>query len=85
MAGNDFLGQPEFTADGTDLVLEQQSQRFNEGELQIRREATDVVMTLDVRRSTAAARLDDIGVERALHQELDVPPIGIGAGILVGQ
>ena len=41
-------------------------------ELQVVRQAADVVVRLDVRRALAAAGLDDVGVERALHEELDL-------------
>ena len=47
-------------------------QRFDQLELQVVGEPTDVVVALDVGGAGAAAGLDDVGVERALHQELDV-------------
>ena len=72
MARNDFLRQPQFAADRAHLVLEQQAQRLDELELQVVGQAADVVVALDVRRAGAAAGLHDVGVERALHQELDL-------------
>ena len=43
-------------------------------------QAADVVVALDVRRAGAAAGLDDVGVERALHEELDRLAVGPGLG-----
>ena len=44
-----------------------------ERELQVVRQPAHVVVGLDVRGAGAAAGLHHVGVERALHQELDVP------------
>ena len=71
LARNDFLGQPEFASHRADLVLEQQPQRLDEFELQVVGQAADVVVALDVRRARSAAGLDDVGVQRALDEELD--------------
>ena len=54
------------------LVLEQRAQRLDQRELQVVRQPADVVVGLDVRGAGAAAGLDHVRVERALHQELDV-------------
>ena len=64
-------GTPELEADLAHLVLEQQPQRLDELELQVVGQSADVVVRLDVRRAGAAAGLDDVRVERALHEELD--------------
>jgi hypothetical protein len=74
------LGQAQRRAEGAHLVLEQRPQRLDQAEAQIVRESADVVVRLDVRGAGAAARLDHIRVERALHQELDVPFGVEGAG-----
>ena len=62
------LGQAELGADGTDLVLEQHPQRLDQLELEIVGQAADIVVRLDRRRVVTAARLDHVGVERALDQ-----------------
>ena len=49
-------------------------------ELQVVGQAADVVVRLDVGRAGAAAGLHDVGVKRALHQELDVAVGGDVAG-----
>ena len=77
LARNDFLGQPEFASDRPNLILEQQSQRLDECELQIRGQTANVVMTLDVGSATASTGLDDIGVQRALDQKFDLVILGI--------
>ena len=48
------------------------AQRLDELELQVVRQAADVVVALDVRGAGAAAGLDDVRVQRALHEELDL-------------
>ena len=72
------LGHAELEADLAHLVLEQHPQRLDQLELQVVRQAADVVVALDVRRAGAAAGLDHVGVERALHEELDRVPLGVG-------
>ena len=68
LAPHDLLGQAELLADRAHLVLEQVAQRLDELEVHVVGEAADVVVRLD-HRVVAAARLDDVGVERALHEE----------------
>ena len=65
-------GRPSSGADRADLVLEQRAQRLDELELQVVRQPAHVVVALDVGRAVAAAGLDDVRVERALDEELDV-------------
>jgi hypothetical protein len=72
LARNDFLWQAELTAHRAHLVLEQQPQRLDEFELQVAGQPTDVVMALDVGGPAAAAGLDHVGVQRALHQVFNV-------------
>ncbi len=74
LAPHHRLGQTELEADRAHFVLEQRLQGLDQLELQVVGQAADVVVALDVRGSGAAARLDDVGVERALHEELDVAP-----------
>ena len=68
LAPHDLLGQPELLADRAHLVLEQLAQRLDELEVHVVGQAADVVVALDV-RVVAAARLDDVGIQRALHEE----------------
>ena len=74
MAADHCLRQSKLAPDVAHLVLEQFAQRFDEREAHPRLEATDVVMCFDGDRGTTArrSRLDDIRVERALHQEFGV-------------
>ena len=65
-------GRPSCSPTSADLVLEQRAQRLDELELQVVGQPADVVVRLDVGGAGAAAGLDDVGVERALHEELDL-------------
>ena len=69
LAPDEPLGQAELGADRADLVLEQRPQRLHELELEVVGQPADVVVGLDRRRAGAAARLDHVGVERALDEE----------------
>ena len=80
LAPHDPLRQAELGADGAYLVLEQRAQRLDQRELQVVREATDVVVALDVGGAGAATGLDDVGIERALDQELDALAVRAGVG-----
>ena len=73
LAPHDLLGQAELGADGAHLVLEQRAQRLDQVEGEVVGEPADVVVALDV-RGVAGARLDDVGVQRALHQEPRASP-----------
>ena len=66
-------GQAELLAQPAHLVLEQRPQRLDQLELQVLGQPADVVVGLDVGGAGAAAGLDHVGVERALHQELARP------------
>ncbi len=74
LARNDFLGQAELAAHRAHLVLEQQPQRLDEFELQVTGQPADVVVALDVRGARTAAGFDHVGIQRALHQELNLRP-----------
>ncbi len=54
------------------------AQRLHERELQVVGQAADVVVALDVGRPGAAAGLDDVGVERALDEELHLLAVRTG-------
>ena len=68
---DDVLGQAQLAADLAHLVLEQRAQRLDQRELQVVRQAAHVVVALDVGSALAAAGLDHVGVERALHEVVD--------------
>ena len=72
LAPDQALGEPELGADRAHLVLEQGAQRLDELELQVVGQPADVVVGLDRRRPGAAAGLDDVGVQRPLHEEVRV-------------
>ena len=67
------LGHPELLADPPHLVLEQEPQRLDEAHPHVLGQPADVVVRLDRRRDAlGAARLDHVGVERALHEPAHV-------------
>ena len=68
LAPDDVLGQAELLAHGADLVLEEVPQRLDELERHVVGKAAHVVVRLD-HRVVATPRLDDVGIEGALHQE----------------
>ena len=67
------LGQAQLRANQPDLVLEQVPERLDQLEPEIRRQAADVVVGLDLLGGLRLGRraLDDVRVERALGQEVD--------------
>ena len=74
LAVNHLLGHAQLQPDRTHLVLEQVAQRLDELKAQAGREATHVVVRLDLdggRRHVRRRRLDHVGVERALGEEVD--------------
>ena len=64
-------GRPSCSPTSAHLVLEQGAQRLDQLELEVVGQPADVVVGLDVGGAGAAAGLDDVGVERALHEERD--------------
>ena len=81
LAPDDLVGQAELGAEPADLVLEQAAQRLDQLQRHVLGQPADVVVALDHRRrAVAAAALDDVGVQRALHEELGV---GQTAGVLL--
>ncbi len=74
-------GSPSSSPDGPHLVLEQEAERFDEIEVHVFGEAADVVVRLDL-GGVAGARLDDVGVERALHEEPGDASTSFGAELL---
>ena len=73
LSPDDLVGQSQFEAQTTHLVLEQRAQRFDQTQRHVLGQATHVVVALDDRRrAVAAATLDDVGVQGSLHEELGV-------------
>src|SRR4029453_10928245 len=64
--------QPELYAHRPHLVLEQRAQRLHELELTAVWQAADVVVTLDVGCTLTATGFHHVGIERALHEKLDL-------------
>ena len=71
LAPDHVLGEAELLAHHPHLVLEELAQRLDQLDHHVVGEAADVVVALDL-GGVARARLDDVGVERALHQEAGV-------------
>ena len=67
MAPHDLIGQAQFVAHGPHLVFEQVAQRLYQLEVHLFGDSAHVVVALDLGRRIGA-RLDDIGIQRALHQ-----------------
>src|SRR5207302_9742988 len=67
-------GQSQLTAEGAHLVLEQLAQGLDQLQFHAGRQAPDIVMRFDRNRGATARayRLDHVGVERALREELDI-------------
>ena len=76
MPSHHFFREPQLTTHVAHFVLKQFAKRFDELELHVRLEAAHVVVRLDRSRRTTrrAHRLDDIGIQRALHQKLGALP-----------
>src|SRR4051794_28431273 len=73
LAPHDLVGKVELRTESAHLVLEQTAQRFDELERHVLGQSADVVMALDdVGSAIAAAALDDVGIQRALHEERGV-------------
>ena len=71
MARDDCIWQSELAANRTNLVLKERTQRFDELELEVIRKTADIVMTLDIGGAGPPARLNNVGIERSLDEELD--------------
>ena len=68
---------PSSQPDAPHLVLEQLPQRLDELEAHALRQPADVVMALDRRgRPDDRHALDDVGIERALRQEVEAAELG---------
>ena len=78
MAADEAVGQAQLAAQGADLVLEQFAQRFDQLQPHLLGQAADIVVALDGDRGPAGERdrLDHVGIERALGQELGAADLG---------
>ena len=73
LAVEDVVGHAEVAADAADFIFEEVAQRLDQLELHVCGQAADVVVALDgLRRAFDAGGLDDVGVERALHEPGDL-------------
>ena len=75
VAREEPVRQPEHLPERAHLVLEELAQRLYDAEIHPLRQPADIVVALDGARRPAMKRdrLDDIGVERPLGQELGPP------------
>ena len=71
LAPHDLVGQAELGSDLAHLVLEQVAQRLDQLEGHVVGQAADVVVALDP-GGILRARLDHVGVQRALHEKARV-------------
>ena len=73
LAEHHVLREPEREPDVANLVLEEIAQWLDELEPEVLRQSADVVMGLDLGRVVGVVRrrLDDVGVERPLGEEID--------------
>ena len=73
---DELFVEPELAADLAHFVLEQLAQRLDQLHPHPLGQAADVVMALDHRRlADDRHRLDDVGIQRALRQEIDLPEL----------
>ena len=82
LAVDHLLGHPELDADRPHLVLEEIAEGFDQLEAKARWQAAHIVVSLDLGRRRGdvwRGRLDDVGVQGALGQEVDVTHrLGLG-------
>ena len=73
MAPKDFFRNSQLSSNQTHFVFEQLTQRLDQLEIHLLRQSTNVVVTLDHSRwATHGNRLDDVWVERSLHQVTNI-------------
>src|SRR5262249_8968376 len=76
------IWQAERRADFADFIFKEITQRLNQLELQIRREAADVVVTLDGLGDLAAGgTFDYVGINRPLRQKLHALTLQLAGGV----
>ena len=72
LADDELLVEAEVAPEPPHFVLEQLAQRLDQRELHVLRQPADVVVALDRRRRPDDRdRLDDVGIERALREEIE--------------
>jgi hypothetical protein len=62
MAPHDLSGYPELYANVANFVLKERSQRFDKCKVQVIWQASDVVVTLDIRGARSSTGLHNIGI-----------------------
>ena len=77
-------GNPNSRPTARTSSLNSDFKRLDELEAQVVGKTAHVVVALDVGGAGAATRLDDVGIERALHQELDRRSCAFGGDHLGG-
>src|SRR4051812_39842768 len=80
MTPHDLGRKAELFANGPYFVLEQCAKRLDELELQVVGKPANVVVALYVRGPGATTALDDVGIQRALNQELNRLTLRSGIG-----
>ena len=81
LAHHEFFVESQLPADDADLVLEQLAQRLDELHPHSLRQSSDVVMALDQRcLADDRHRLDHVGIQRPLCQEIDLTEL-LGLGL----
>ena len=80
LAESDFFGEAELGTDCTDFIFEEFAERFDQLELHVFRESSDIVVGLDHGGgiSSDGDALDDIWVERSLGEELEIGAFSSG-------
>ena len=78
LAPHDLVRQAQFGSNRPHLIFKKQSERLDQFELNVVWQPTDVVVALDLRCVTRT-RLDDVGIERSLHQILRTHDLGLGS------
>ena len=76
MPPDDLSRQAELLPDRPDFVLEQGADGFHQRKSKVFGQTADVVVALDVRGTFSPAGLDDVGIEGALNEEVDVLSLG---------
>ncbi len=78
LAVDHLLGHPQLDPDRAHLVFEEVAKRLDELKAKAWGQAADVVVGLDLHRGRGDVRcggLDDIGIQRPLRKEVDVPEL----------
>ena len=69
---NKFTWNAEFFPNGTDFILKERTQWFDEVKVHVFRQAADVMVALDSGTGAGAARFNDVRVDSALNEVIDM-------------